>query len=119
MGEVKAEAAQKLLATNRIRIASFITRYNALFGANKLAAVSVASMQEGYVMPEFDGNFGIYLEYDGAYSSFTAYEKIGDGVVEGSTNFIYNGDENGGTEKLMEYFAEISGAENVIFEKVK
>ena len=89
------------------------------FGANKLAAASVTSQQEGYVMPEFEGNFGILLEYNGAFSSFTAYEKIGEGVIESTTNFVYNGEDEIGADGFIKAITESVGEENIVIGKVK
>lgn len=116
---VSRKAIDKLFSANRIKMTTLVTTYNATFGANKLAAASVTSQQEGYVIPEFEGNVGILLEYDGAFSSFTAYEKIGVGVVEGTTNFVYNGEDTNNAQGFIEAVTESVGAENIVFEKVK
>ncbi|MBQ9921274.1 MAG: hypothetical protein IJO52_03740 [Clostridia bacterium] len=118
-GGVAKEAIDKLFYANRIRMTTLVSTYNATFGANKLAAASVTSQQEGYVMPEFEGNFGILLEYNGAFSSFTAYEKIGEGVIESTTNFVYNGEDEIGADGFIKAITESVGEENIVIEKVK
>lgn len=106
----------KLLELSKFKLITFATSRNAMFGANVLAATSALTEREGYIMPEnFDGDFALYLAYDGEYSAFVEFSKIGENVIDANMMFVKNGEN--GVFDFTEMLGEILG-ENYTFNPV-
>lgn len=106
----------KLLELNKFKLISFATSHNAMFGANVLTATSALTEREGYMMPKnFDGDFALYLAYDGEYSAFVEFAKIGENVIDANMMFVKNGEN--GVADFIEMLGENLG-ENYTFNPV-
>ncbi|HEX3077993.1 MAG TPA: hypothetical protein VHQ24_14125 [Lachnospiraceae bacterium] len=73
--------------------ANIITMVNAQEGVTFMAATSVLTANESYLMPDdWKSNTLVYLVYDGKYSSFVAFQKTGDGIVSATSYFVKQSD---------------------------
>ena len=118
--DADADSVKKFAELGQFRLSTLVMNYNGTAGADNLAAVSIATRSEGYIMPaDFTQDFALYLEYDGAYSSFTAFEKIGEGVIQATTHFVYNADDGDSVSRFVENFRQMLGEDTVSFEKIK
>lgn len=108
--EVETVDVEKLIELNKIRISAFAQTYNATYGVNYIAALSIlGGIGEGYIKPaNFDGDFVVYLKYPGEFSSIVEFREIGENVISSTLQLVKNPDEKGvGIEDFM---AEIFGA---------
>lgn len=108
--ETESVDIEKLLELNRIRTSAFAQTYNATYGVNYIAALSLlGGIGEGYIKPaNFDGDFVVYLKYPGEFSSIVEFREIGENVISSTLQLVKNPDEESvGTEDFM---AEIFGA---------
>lgn len=101
---------EKLLDLNRIRILSFAQTYNATYGVDYIAALSVlGGIGKGYVMPaNYKDDFVVYLKYNGEFSSVVEFRKIGENVISSSLQLVKNPDENG--TDVDDFMSEIFSA---------
>ena len=85
---------KRYIELNGFNLSVFATQINGRFGARTLAATTVLTSREGYIMPkDFENDFGIYLQYEGDYSALVTFNKIGDGVIEARMQFVRNGEK--------------------------
>ena len=101
---------EKLLELNRIRISAFAQTYNATYGVNYIAALSLlGGIGEGYIKPaNFDGGFVVYLKYPGEFSSIVEFTEIGENVISSTLQLVKNPD--GKSVGAEDFMAEIFGA---------
>ncbi len=86
------EQYAKLLSLDKFKLLSLATSYNNLEGSVALAATSLLTEREGYVMPaDFAGDFALYLKYNSDYSAFVEFSQIGNGVIIAEMTFIKTG----------------------------
>ncbi len=91
---------------------------NTSYGSKNLAALTILSNSRGYVMPEdFEGDFALYLEYDGGYSVIVSFAEYGDGVIRGNMSFVKNGDKDGVFRRIEEISSAL-GKDSITVAKV-
>lgn len=94
-----------LYRLGRFGLMSFATSYNGAFGANKLAACSVLTAENGFAMREdFNDDFAVILSYEGDYSAFVCYSRLGE-ALRAQATFICNGES--GTADISHILDEI------------
>ncbi|MBQ7900715.1 MAG: S-layer homology domain-containing protein, partial [Clostridia bacterium] len=91
---------------------------NASYGSKNLAAMTLLANSRGYVMPkDFDGNFALYIEYNGGYSAIVSFAEYGDGVIRGSMSFVKNGDKDNMFRRIEEITSAL-GKDSITVAKV-
>ncbi len=110
---------EKFVELNGFSLAYFANQLNGRYGGTTLAATSVLTSREGYIMPEdFENDFGIYLQYEGEYSSLVTFNKIGEGIIEARMQFVRNG-EKPDMLMLMSEIYDALGEESITIGKIK
>lgn len=108
---------EKVIELNRFSVINFASIINSRYGAKMIAATTVLNNSRGYIQPEdFKGNFAVFLEYEGEFSSVVAYNQFGDNVISAQMTFVKNGDEH--FEMLLEEIASSLGEESISVETV-
>jgi hypothetical protein len=88
-GNVSLDEAQMSIMEKKMLGANIIAMVNAREGSTFLAATSVLTANESYLMPDdWESNTLVYLVYDGKYSSLVAFQKTGDGIVSATSYFV-------------------------------
>lgn len=109
---------EKVIELNRFSVNQFASMINARYGAQTIAAVSMLSNSEGYIMPkDFEKDFTLYLKYDGEFSSIVSFSKYGEGVISANMMFVKNGEEQ--IDMLMNEIFETLGEESISIETVE
>lgn len=110
---------KKFIELNGFNLSVFATQINGRFGARTLAATTVLTSREGYIMPkDFENDFGIYLQYEGDYSALVTFNKIGEGVIEARMQFVRNG-EKADMLMFMSEIYDALGEESITIGKIK
>ena len=110
---------KKFIELNGFNLSVFATQINGRFGARTLAATTVLTSREGYIMPkDFENDFGIYLQYEGDYSALVTFNKIGEGVIEARMQFVRNG-EKADMLMFMSELYDALGEESITIGKIK
>ncbi len=110
--------AEKLLESKRFNFTQLAAMINAAYGAENLAAISILTNSEGYIMPkDFKKDFALYLKYEGGYSAFVSFSKYGEGVISANMMFVINGDNDNIFSCVYE-LTKVLGKESVEFAKV-
>lgn len=110
---------KKFIELNGFNLSVFATQINGRFGARTLAATTVLTSREGYIMPkDFENDFGIYLQYEGDYSALVTFNKIGEGVIEARMQFVRNGEKVDMLMFMSELYDTL-GEESITIGKIK
>ena len=110
---------EKFVKLNGFSLAYFANQINGRYGGTTLAATSVLTSREGYIMPEdFENDFGIYLQYEGDYSALVTFNKIGESVIEARMQFVRNG-EKADMLMFMSELYDALGEESITIGKIK
>ena len=110
---------KKFIELNGFNLSVFATQINGRFGARTLAATTVLTSREGYIMPkDFENDSGIYLQYEGDYSALVTFNKIGEGVIEARMQFVRNG-EKADMLMFMSEIYDALGEESITIGKIK
>ncbi len=110
---------KRYIELNGFNLSVFATQINGRYGATTLAATTVLTSREGYIMPEdFENDFGIYLQYEGDYSALVTFNKIGEGVIEARMQFVRNG-EKADMLMFMSEIYDALGEECITIGKIK
>ncbi len=103
---------EKIIELNRFSINNFASIINARFGANMIAATTVLSNSRGYIQPaDFSGDFAVFLEYDGEFSSIVSFNQYGENVISAQMSFVKNSDEH--FEMLLNEIVASLGEESI------
>ncbi len=106
----------KLHKLDYIQLAAMI---NASYGTENLAAITILTNSEGYIMPKnFEKSFALYLQYDGQYSALVSFSKYGEGVISANMSFVKNGDKDNIFSRIYEITQGL-GEDSVNVAKVK
>lgn len=110
---------KRYIELNGFNLSYLASQINARYGSKALVVTSVLTSREGYIMPKkFEKDFGIYLQYDGDYSTLVTFNKIGEGVIEARMQFVRNGEK----ADLLMFMSEVYdalGEECITIGKIK
>ncbi len=94
---------EKLLALNKVNFTTLATMINASYGSESLAAMTILTNAEGYVMPkDFKNDFALYLDYDGDYSALVYFSEFGERVISANMSFVRNGEKDNIFSRMYE-----------------
>lgn len=94
---------EKLLELNKVNFTQIAAMINASYGTETLAALTILTNSEGYIMPEnFKKDFALFLKYEGEYSAIVSFSRYGEGVISANMSFVKNGDKDNMFSRIYE-----------------